>query len=527
MEDLLSGAQLLFQVGPLLWLVFGIVVGFIAGAIPGVGSANAAALLLPFAIGLPTESSLILIGGLYAGCLFAAAIPAILINAPGEAGSAATALDGYPMAMQGQAERAIGVARMASALGGVIAGGVVLAVIGPLGDIALQFGAAEIFVVALFGLTVIAIVIGDSIRKGLIAASTGLLIAAMSANPLTGQPRFTMGFIELYGDVPFVPAVIGIFGVAQMFILATQDTVGERAKSEIDAAGRGLSARLSAALQEAVGGIVATLRYPVTILRSSLLGLIIGIIPGMGTSAANFISYGVAKQFSHKPDDFGKGTPEGIVASEACDNAVASGTLIPTLTLGIPGSATAAIVLAALYLHGIQPGPRLMATEAPLVYALVLSAIIGSVLILPIGLILSAPLALVTRVRPAYLVPSVLLCCIVGTYSVRNSMFDVGLLLIFGVLGFVMRQLDYPIVPLVLGLVLGPIAEENFLRGRQLGNNRLSYFFESGISQLLWVGLALTIGFSVIRAVRQRGSAGEDSDSSTTPESHPHDLERR
>jgi|TARA_B110000259_G_scaffold182761_1_gene226901 putative tricarboxylic transport membrane protein len=504
MEDILAGAELLFQTGPLLWLVVGILIGFVAGAIPGVGSANAAALLLPFAIGLPVESSLILIGGLYAGCLFAAAIPAILINAPGEPGSAATALDGYPMALQGKAERAIGIARMASAAGGIIAGVVVLFVIGPLSDVALHFGAVEIFVVALFGLLVITVVIGDSVRKGVVAAALGLLIAAMSANPLTGQPRFTMGFIELYGDVPFVPAVIGIFGVAQMLNIAAQNSVAHRAATTTDGdTGVTIIARFLLAMREAGGGILETLRYPVTIVRSAMLGLLIGIIPGMGTSTANFVSYGVAKQYARKPETFGKGAPEGIIASEASDNAVASGTLIPTLALGIPGSATAAIVLAALYLQGLQPGPRLMATEAPLVYALVLAAILASILIVPIGMVLAAPLALVTRVKPQFLVPAVLLCCIVGTYSVRGSIFDVGLLLVFGILSFVMQRLGYPIVPLVLGLVLGPIAEENLLRAMQLGNNKLSYFFESGIAQALWVGLALTMAYSVYRAIRK------------------------
>lgn len=500
MDDIRAGAELLFQAGPMLWLVVGIIIGFVAGAIPGVGSANAAALLLPFAIGLPVESSLILIGGLYAGCLFAAAIPAILINAPGEPGSAATALDGYPMALQGKAERAIGLARMASAAGGIIAGVVVLVVIGPLSEVALQFGAVEIFIVALFGLLIITVVIGDNVRKGLVAASLGLLIAAMSANPLTGQPRFTMGFIELYGDVPFVPAVVGIFGVAQMLIIATQTSVAPQILSN-GATGMTVIGRFLLAMREAVSGVLETLRYPVTIVRSAIIGLLIGIIPGMGTSTSNFVSYGVAKQYSRHPETFGKGAPEGIIASEASDNAVASGTLIPTLALGIPGSATAAIVLAALYLQGLQPGPRLMASEAPLVYALILAAIVASFLIVPIGIVMAAPLALVTRVKPQFLVPAVLLCCIVGTYSVRGSIFDVGLMLIFGILSFVMQRLGYPIVPLVLGLVLGPIAEENLLRAMQLSNNKFSYFFESGISQVLWVGLALTVAYSVYRAI--------------------------
>jgi putative tricarboxylic transport membrane protein len=531
MEDLLAGASLVFDADSILWLVFGVVIGFIAGAIPGVGAANAAALVLPFAIGLPPSDSLILIGGLYAGCLFAGAIPAILVNAPGEAGSAATALDGYPMALAGKAERAIGVARMSSVLGGALAGTVVLLIIGPLGDIALRFGAREIFIVALFGISVIAIVMGDNVRKGMISALAGLLIASMAANPYTGQPRFTLGYIELYSEIPFVPAVIGLFGLAQMLYIASRSDetaaafqAGERSTSRVG--------RLRASMAEVVGGVAETFRYPVTVLRSAFVGLVIGIVPGIGTASANFVSYGLAKRFSNDPDSFGKGNPEGIVASESCDNAVASGTLIPTLTLGIPGSATAAIILAALYLHGIQPGPRLFSNEAPLVYAVVIASIVGSLLILPLGVILAAPLSLVTRVKMPYLVASVILLCLIGTYSVRNSLFDVGLALLFGVLGFLMRLRNIPIVPLVLGLVLGPIAEENFLRARQLGRGQVAYFYGSPLTRILWVSLFLLIVFSLWKDWRMRvarRSAGLPSEpanqgDSGTPSSRAGDL---
>lgn len=518
MQDILAGAGLLFQLSPMLWLVIGLVLGFVTGAIPGVGSANAAALLLPFAIGLPVHDSLILIAGLYAGCMFASAIPAILINAPGEPGSAATALDGYPMALAGKGERAIGIARMASAAGGTLAGIAVLFIIGPLGHIALKFGAVEIFLVAVFGLTVISVVIGDSVRKGIVAGVLGLLIAAMGANPLTGQPRFTLGFVELYGEVPFVPAVIGIFGVAQMFIIATQKDHGGVAQRADTAARSGIAANFVGSMKEAVSGIGETFRYRAALIRSATLGLLIGIVPGMGSSTSNFISYGLSKQYSRRPENYGKGEPEGIVASETSDSAVVSGTLVPTLALGIPGSATAAIVLAALYLHGLQPGPRLMATEAPLVYALILAAIVASILIVPIGAVMAAPLAAVTRVKPKYLVPVVLICCILGTYSMRNSVFDVGLLMAFGVLSFLMQRLGYPIVPLVLGLVLGPIAEENMLRALQLGNNEIGYFFQSGIAKVLWVGLAITIGATAFKAFRDRNGKKKTTTSGETQE---------
>lgn len=509
MENILAGMELLLAPGPIFWLVFGIVAGFLVGALPGFSASNAAALALPFSIALSTESALILMAGIYAGASFAGAVPAILMNTPGTAGAAATALDGYPMARAGHAERAIGIARMASAVGGVISAVLILIVIGPMSSIALNFGARELFIVGLFGLVIIASVIGDNVRKGLIAGFLGLLIASMSASPLTAEPRFTLGFIELYDEVPFVPAVIGLFALTQMFILASQNqlTEADRDLPLGDEEGQAsISQRIKTSLAEVWDGIRITLRYPVDIFRSSLLGMFMGIIPGVGTAVANFVSYAVARRRSRTPEDFGKGSPQGIIASEACDNAVTSGTLVPTLTLGIPGSATAAIMLAALYLHGVQPGPRVMVSNTGEAYAVLLSMLVASVLILPLGILLATPMVYIIRVRVAFLVPAVILLCVVGSFAVRNSMFDAGLALVFGLLGLLMRQFGYPAVPLILGLVLGPIIESNLLRALALGNNSVGYFFGSTYALVLWTMLAALIIFNLTRFIRGRNS---------------------
>lgn len=505
-ENILSGAEVFFAAGPLFWLVFGVVAGFTVGALPGFSGSNAAALVLPFSITLSTASALILMGGIYAGASFAGSIPAILVNAPGTAGAAATALDGYPMTQAGRPDRAIGIARMASVTGGVIGSLIVLTIIGPMSSIALRFGAVELFIVALFGIVIIASVIGNDVRKGLISAVLGLLIAAMSASPLTAQPRFTFGFIQFYEEVPFVPAIIGLFALTQMFVLATQDRLIEDDPGEQTAGEGGAEALggLRASIGEIWEGVRTTLRYPFDLLRSSVLGTFIGVVPGVGTAVANFISYGIARQRSRTPENFGKGAPEGIIASEACDNAVTSGTLVPTLTLGIPGSATSAIMLAALYLHGVQPGPRVMSANVGEAYAVLLAMLFASLLIFPLGIILAAPLAQITRVKPAFLVTAVVLLCVVGAFAVRNSLFDAGLALVFGVLGFAMRQFGYPVVPLVIGLVLGPIAEENLMRALTLGNYQIGYFFQSPISIVLWTMLFAMIVFNIIRSFMKR-----------------------
>ncbi len=499
-----AGADLLFQWNVFAWLICGLVAGFLVGVLPGFEATNAVAILLPFSISLSTETALLLMAGVYAGASFAGAVPAILMNVPGTAGTAATALDGYPLAMKGQAGMAIGVARMASTVGGVLSGIVALIIIGPLSAIALSFGTPEVFLVALIGLMVIGAVVGDSPRKGLLSAFFGLGLAAMSVNPLTASPRFTLGVIELYEGIPFIPAIIGLFAFSQMFLTAAGNggPVGGVPVVETRAGER--SGWLKRQARQATNGAKQAFDYPVTLMRSTIIGGVIGIIPGMGTAVSNFIAYADAKSRSKDPESFGQGNPEGIVASEACENAVVTGTLIPTLTLGIPGSSVAAVMLAALYLHGVQPGPRVMETHSAEVYAVFLGVLVASALILPIGVLLASPLTLISHLRPQALVPPVLLVCVVGTYAFRNSMFDVWLTLVFGLLGVGMRLTGFPIVPLVLGLILGPIIEATFLRSLLLGRGSPAIFFASTISRILWLLIASLIIAAVLRQMRRR-----------------------
>lgn len=502
-DDIFAGLDLLMQTQALLYLVGGLVAGFVVGVLPGFSGANAAALVLPFSIGLSTEVSLILMAGIYAGASFAGAIPAILMNVPGTAGAAATAVDGYPMARAGRAELAIGIARMASSLGGVLSMMVVLLIIGPLGDLALGFGAREMFVVALFGLTVIAAVVGDSFRKGMVSALLGLLIAAMSASPQTAQPRFTMGFLGLYDAVPFVPAIIGLFAITQMFLLAPRKYLLDPAIAAEMAENQG---GLKHQLSELWEGIRTTLRYPGVVLRSSTIGLLLGCIPGVGTAVANFISYGETKRRSKDPSQFGKGAHQGVIASEACDNAVTGGTMVPTMTLGIPGSGTAAVMLGALYLHGVQPGPRVLVTHGPEMYAVLLGLLLASILILPLGIVLATPLAQIIKVKPSILTPIVLMLCVIGAFAIRSSWFDAGLAVAFGVLGYLMRIRGYPVVPLVLALILGPIAENNFMRAWLLSNGEVGYFFGSPTALFMWSLFFITVAAQLVQQVKRKRS---------------------
>ena len=502
-EEITSGLDLLIQPGPLMWLLLGLTLGFVVGVLPGLSTSNTAALLLPFSIGLPLETSLVLIVSIYAGAAFGGSVPAILLNVPGETGSAVTALDGYPMAQRGEGGLALGIARMASVLGGVISAIVVLLVLQPLGDLALKFGAREMFVTILLGFVVASSIMGSSVRKGLLAGSLGLMLATVGASPLTAQNRFTFDVISLYEGVPFIPVLIGAFAVSEMLLLASGrnlTTTGEKGTS---------LGGVRTQLTDAVHGVTATLRHPGAVARASGIGMFLGIIPGVGTSIANFVSYGFAKRQSKTPEKFGKGSHQGLIASEACDNAVTCATLVPTLTLGIPGSGTMAVILAAFYLQGVQPGPRVLVTNQAEVYAVVLAMLVASLLILPLGILLAAPLTQIARVPVAYLVPGVLFVSFAGAFATRFSLFDLGLTVTFGVLAYVMRLHGYPVIPLVLGLILGPLAEEYLLRGLVLGQDSVGYFFDSTVVKVLW---ALLVGMIVylLFSARKHTTPGKD-----------------
>ena len=496
LQQIFDGFDLLFRMEPIFFLFLGLIAGFIVGALPGFDSANGCAILLPFSIGLNMECALILMAMVFVGANVAGAIPAVLLNIPGTAGAAATALDAYPMARKGQGNLAIGIVRSASAFGGVFGGCIVLFLIGPFSSFALTFQSPETFLVAFFGLTVIGSVSGDDWVKGICAGLMGVLISMMSASVETAVPRMTFGFPDLYGSVPFVPAVVGLFGVAQMLeflsepqqdiVISEHATKRQHWISLIPTCWNALIRDT----KEAIAGVRVTLASPYNLIRSSAIGLVIGFIPGVGTSVGNFVSYGQAKRASKHPDTFGQGDPDGIIAAEACDNAGIAGVLVPTFTLGIPGSSTAAIMLAALYLHGVQPGPQVMVSNHAEVYAILLSIIISGFLILPMGILLSVPLTWLVRSPRRFLIPCVLVVCVIGAYALRNTFFDVGLMLIFGVIGITMRKSGYPVIPMVIGLILGPIVEENFMRSMTLSHNSPLIFFESWTSCVL-VGLII------------------------------------
>ena len=371
-------------------------------------------------------------------------------------------------------------------------------------QVALTFGSVELFIVAVIGLLLIGSLVGDQPVKALIAGFLGMLIAAMSADPQYAQPRLTFGFIELYDRIPFIPAIIGLFGLTEMLLLAANRKTLLARSFEIVAPTDGIVQR---SLREIASSFDYLLRRPILTLKSTMIGFFLGVLPGVGVTLANFLSYAEAKRTSPRAANFGKGEPDGIVATEASDNAVTAGTMVPTLTLGIPGSPTAAVMLAALYMHGVAVGPQLMVNYTLEAYTVLWALFFANLLIIPIGLMVAGPLSLVTRLNPLFLVPIVITLCLIGAYAVRSSMFDVWLTIIFGIVGVIFRRFGFPVVPLILGLVLGPLAEANFVRAMLLGQGEIAYFFRSWTAVGLWGVVALLSVVTVLRVVRGRDAS--------------------
>ncbi len=470
----------LLTVENLIFIAVGVTFGMLAGSIPGFTGTNTVAIALPFTLPMTPEIALVTLSAIYVGASYGGAIPAVLINTPGTAGATATVLDAYPMSKQGKASKALGISIFASAVGGFVAAIIILFMLQPIGEIAFLFTNREIFVLGIFGLAAVAVAIGDNIRKGLIAGFIGLLIAAMPVDPTTGQRRLDFGFFGLYDSVPFVPVVVGLFAVSELFYLINKAAISE-------------DNEIKTSYKEILKGVKYVIRRPVDLFRAMTIGLVVGSMPGAGTSVANFVSWAAAKSLSDDPDSFGEGNPEGVIASEGSNSAVTAGSLVPTLALGIPGSGTTAVMLAALLLHGLRPGPELMQDFALEANVIILSLLVANVVLLVFALLISKYLVRVVTLPANLIVPAILVLTVIGAFAMRSSMFDVGLMFLFGVIGFVMRENDYSLIPLILGVILGPIIEGAFLRSMLISSNDPTYFFGSTIAIILWIMIVVVL----------------------------------
>ena len=460
-------------------LVAGIVIGLVIGILPGLGPPIAIALALPFTFYLDTVPSLVLLLGIYSAAIYGGSISAIAVGIPGTGAAIATVEDGHRMFKAGRGGEALGFSLAGSIIGGLVAV-VCLAFIAPLlAEFAIKFGPREYLAVSVFGLAVVVRVAGENMFKGLLVGGLGVFLTTWGLDELNGAERYTFGTYNLYEGIPLVPFLVGLFAMSEVMIGA------ERALAKIEFTRASLTVRLP--------GLGTLARMKDLLLRSSLIGTVIGIIPGEGAAVGAFFAYSEAKRRSPHPEKFGTGIPEGIVAPETANNATVGGALVPTLTLGVPGSPAAAVLLGAFLIQGLVPGPALFSERLDLMYAIFIGLFVINILMLVIGLAAIRFAAQLIRVPTPVIVPTVMLLSFVGIYSVSHSLFNVGVLLAAGVLGYVVRKLGYSIAPLSIGFVLGPILENSLRQSLTIADGSVAVFFASPIALAIYAVLALTI----------------------------------
>ena len=474
MENFSEVLSIFLSVDNFIAIAAGVLIGVVVGAIPGLTATMAVALALPFTFSMEPVTAILLLVGIYKGGMYGGSITAILIRTPGSPASACTLLDGYPLAQQGHAKKALKAALYSSCVADVISNVALIFFAAYLAKIALNFGPPEYFWLICFSLTIIISISGDSIVKGLIAAGLGIIVSNIGLDAVYGSQRLTFDNYNLMDRISFVPLLIGLFAIPEIIEFYTSKVVPH--------------------VRSAVSGASLTLaeckRSLKSVIRGSLIGVIIGAIPGTGATAAAFISYSEAKRNSPNKHNFGKGEVEGVAAAEAGNNGVAGATLIPLLSLGIPGDVITAIILGAFMIHGLTPGPVLFQENLSLVYALFCGILLSSVVLLVVGNAAIRYFSLIADIPKAILLPIVLMFCVYGAYAVNNSTFDIGLMMVFGLLGFVFNRTGIAAAPFLIGFILGPMFEDNLRRTLLISKGDPLVFFRGPIA---WFFIALAV----------------------------------
>lgn len=490
--DLISiGLEQAWGLEPVGWMLLGTFLGIIVGATPGLSSGMAVALLLPVTFAMAPLNALIFLTSTYVAVTYGGSITAILLNTPGAPENAATALDGYPLTQKGRASEALGTAIASSAIGGLFSYIVLLVGIGALASFALRFGPPELFLVALMGVAILGTLGAGSPLKVLASGVFGLLLGTIGLVP-TGEWRATFSSLFLAEGMPVVPVLIGMFVVTELMLLIGRDYVVQD---------RGSADQRS--LPGMWRGFLTPFTYPITLARSGVVGMIVGMVPAAGGTLAAFASYALARRSTKDYSSFGKGNPEGIVSAETSNNACSGGALMTTMVLGVPGSVATAVLLGAMTMHDLRAGPQLVHQQIPIVYGLIMAAIISQVFM--VGMAAGAGYAMTgaLAVRTRILVPILMIFSILGAFGLRNAAFDVYLMLGFGLLGFIMRYYNYSPTAVVMGVILGPIADNELIRTLQLyrGNWYMS-FFERPVAFVLLLILVASLSIGAIRTIR-------------------------
>lgn len=488
LENLLNGFSEVFHLYHFLGLLGGIIIGYFIGAMPGLTPSIGIALLVPFTFTMEPVMAMIMIASLYMAAEYGGGITAILLNAPGTPAAAATAFDGYELTKKGQAGKALTISIVASSIGAIVSAIFLIFTAVPIAGFALQFGPTEYFALAVFGLSLIGSLTQGSMIKAILSLLLGLLIVTIGLDPVTGTPRFTFTNSLLEG-VPFLPALIGLFAFSEVLYML-EDVHEKKVKLE-KLKGFGISKDLLKKIR-------------MTLVRSPILGYLIGVVPGAGTTIASLVSYNEAKRVSKSKDTFGKGNPEGIAASEGANNAAVSGAFAPMLALGIPGSASAAIIIGALTIQGVQPGPMLFTNQPEIPYSIFATLIVSVPIMLAVGLGGARLWSRVVLIPKKLLAIFVLGICILGSYAYSNSMYPVWIMIIFGIFGYGLRKVNIPVTPMVLALVLGDMMETNFRRAMTVGEGNLSIFLTRPITLILLALSLITLFFPFLQKRAKR-----------------------
>jgi putative tricarboxylic transport membrane protein len=486
----------------LWWVIWpAILLGIVVGILPGFSPQNTLIMLLPLTLAVPVEQALAFMIALYCANHLAGGIPAILVKIPGSGGAAATTLDGYPMTQKGQAQQALVLCFTASVFGGLITTLATLALLPWLSKIGLVLRSVEMVVVMLFGLTLIAVIAAKDFLKGMIAGFFGLLLGVIGTDHIYNAPRATFGFLELYDGVPIVPALIGLFAISEALVMIEEKMIVGK---------EGRHKAVSAQWAGIIDGLRLSAKHWWQIVWTGFVGLFIGIVPGAGASIASFVAYQQSRLWSKHPQLYGTGIPEGVIAPESANNGVTSGTLVPTLALGVPGGSTAAVMMIVLQYHGMVMGPRLFATNPEVAYGVFVSMTVAYVFMIFTILPLARYMSRIVLIETSYLAPVIVLVTIVAAFGERQYVFDMALALVFGVIGYIAHKTNYHVTAMLIGIILGPLFEEYLVRALRLSEGDVSILFSSALGNTLWGFLVLSLLLPFWRTWRQKKALAEE-----------------
>lgn len=491
-----QGFFLLFSGNNIMFIVLGVFYGIMTGALPGLTINTAIAILVPLTFGMEPTAALIFLACIYMAAMYGGSITAILINTPGHPGSACTGFDGHPMTKQGEAGRALGLALGASVIGGTFSYVFLMLAMYPIAFFAIKFGPPEMFLLAIMGLSIIAGLGRGNFLKAFLAGLVGILISSFGVAP-TGTIRAHLGTPWLLNGAPTIPTMIGLLAFSEVLSMSVEQPGSKPAEKYI-------SKRIGG--QGVVKGMLESLKYRKTSLIGSAIGTFVGAVPAAGGSIAAFLAYNQAKQTAKNPESFGTGNPEGIVAPETANSASTGGALATTLAFGIPGGPSAAVIMSAMMLHGLIPGPRLFIDQMPMVYALILALFLSQPIMIIIGTVFSQAISGIANVQAKILAPTVAVLCIIGSFAVRGSLFDVGFMIALGIIGFFMKKSGYPAFAMVLGLLLGPMSDTNIIRTALRFDYDFSVFLTRPISLAIIVLIVILVLFPLIR--KKIGNSG-------------------